>query len=203
MNLSYRWLRALAPELEDSPEQLADRMAELGAPVDELRPLGAELGDVVIANVLSAGPHPNADRLWLCRVDAGTGEVLSVVCGAPNVRAGGWYPFAPVGASLPGGVTIRKARIRGEISQGMLCSERELGLGSDQAGIMELTGRFSPGEPLRTVLELDDVRIVADVTANRPDLLSHIGFARDLAPAGEADVRLPAPPGGRPALYEG
>ncbi len=191
MNVSYRWLTALAPELEGTPEQIADRLAMYGAPVDEIVSVGAEIEDIVIARVEGVRRHPNADRLSLCEVDAGTGEVFQVVCGAPNVRAGHYYPFAPVGASLPGGIKIRKAKIRGEESRGMLCSERELGLGRSHEGIMELHGEYTPGEPFVPALGLDDVRLVVDVTPNRPDLLSHWGVARELAPGGEAGLRLP------------
>jgi len=195
MNISYRWLTSLAPGLTDAPERVADRLAMYGAPVDELVSIGASIGDIVVARVERVERHPNADRLSLCEVDAGTGELLQVVCGAPNVRAGGYYPFAPVGAELPGGIRIRKSKIRGVESQGMLCSERELGLGRDHSGIMELPGEIEPGASFVAALGLDDVRIVVDVTPNRPDLLSHLGVARELAPGGEAGLRLPAFPG--------
>lgn len=190
MNISYRWLRALAPTITDTPEQLAERLGMLGAPVDELTRVGAELADIVIARVADVRPHPNADRLRLCMVDAGGNGVLQVVCGATNVQAGGFYPFAPVGASLPGGVVIRKAKLRGEVSEGMLCSARELGLGRDHSGIMELSGEWAPGASFVESLGLDDARLLIDVTANRPDLLSHLGVARELAPGGQADLRL-------------
>lgn len=189
MNISYLWLRALAPTITDTPERVAERLGMLGAPVDELTLLGAELGDIVIARVAEVQPHPNADRLRLCTVDAG-GETLQVVCGAANVEAGGFYPFAPVGASLPGGMVIRKARLRGEVSEGMLCSARELGLGRDHAGLMALSGEWSPGSSFVESLGLNDARLVIDVTPNRPDLLSHLGVARELAPGGAADLRL-------------
>jgi len=197
MNISHRWLQALVPGLRGSPKEIADRLAMYGAPVDEIVEVGAEISGVVIARVVDARRHPNADRLNLCQVDAGTGTLLNVVCGAPNVRAGSFYPFAPVGTSLPGGVTIRKAKIRGEESQGMLCSARELGLGREHEGILMLHGEFTPGESFIAALALDDARIVVDVTANRPDLLSHIGVARELAEKGEQDIVLPAFPGGR------
>jgi phenylalanyl-tRNA synthetase beta chain len=181
MNLSYRWLQALLPGLVQTPEWIAARLAAYGAPVDEIRPIGAALGDIRIARVIEAIQHPNADRLSLCKVDAGTGELLSVVCGAPNVRAGAFYPFAPVGATLPGGLQIRKAKIRGETSEGMLCSARELELGRDHDGILQLHGDYEPGAAFTQAVGLDDIRIVVDVTPNRPDLLSHIGVARELA----------------------
>lgn len=195
MNISYHWLKALAPGLEDSPAQVADRLALYGAPVDEMVSLGAAIEDVVIGRIERVEKHPNADRLSLCIVDAGGAEPLQVVCGAPNVRAGTFYPFAPVGAALPGGIKIRRAKIRGVESQGMLCSERELGLGREHGGIMELQGDLTPGEPFVPALGLDDLRIVVDVTPNRPDLLSHLGIARELAPGGIDGVVLPAFPG--------
>lgn len=191
MNISYRWLTALAPDLEVTPQEVADRLAMYGAPVDEIVALGEPIADVIVGRVVSVRKHPNADRLSLCEVDAGAGEPLQVVCGAPNVRADAFYPFAPVGASLPGGIKIRKAKIRGETSNGMLCSERELGLGRSHEGLMELHGTFTPGEPFAPALGLDDVRFVVDVTPNRPELLSHYGVARELAPGGRAGVRLP------------
>ncbi len=196
MNVSYRWLQALAPELKDSPQEVADRLAMYGAPVDEIIDLSGSIKDIVVARVEAVRRHPNADRLSLCEVDAGVGERVPVVCGAPNVRAGAYYPFAPVGASLPGGIRIRKAKIRGEESRGMLCSERELGLGRDHSGIMELPGEYEPGESFVAAVGLDDTRFVVDVTPNRPDLLSHLGVARELASGGEAGIILPAFPGG-------
>ncbi len=197
MNISYRWLQSIAPGLEGTPHELAERLAMLGAPVDEVVDLGAGIGDVVIARVGEVRPHPNADRLRICTVDAGTGQPLQVVCGAPNVESGGLYPFAPIGATLPGGVEIRKAKLRGEESQGMLCSARELGLGRDHGGLMALHGAFSPGAPFVQALGLDDWRLVVDVTPNRGELLSHLGVARELAPRGEDGIELPRFPGDR------
>jgi phenylalanyl-tRNA synthetase beta chain len=189
MNVSYRWLLELAPTIQESPEGVAERLGMLGAPVDELAALGAGIGDILIARVEEVRPHPNADRLRLCTVDAGNGAI-QVVCGAPNVVAGRHYPFAPVGSALPGIGTIRRAKIRGEVSEGMLCSPRELGLGRDHAGLLTLSDEWRPGASFLESLQLDDTRLVLDVTANRPDLLSHLGVARELAPGGAADVRL-------------
>lgn len=198
MNVSYQWLRALLPGLEDSPEEVGHRLAMLGAPPDDIVRPGKGLADIVIGRVAGTRPHPNADRLSLCDVEAG-GETLQVVCGAPNVEVGRCYPFAPVGATLPDGMRIRKAKIRGEQSQGMLCSERELGLGRDQSGIMTLSGELEPGASFVEALSLDDARLVLDVTPNRPDLLSHLGVARELA-ANADGILLPALPGGEPRI---
>jgi phenylalanyl-tRNA synthetase beta chain len=201
MNISYRWLQSLVPSLTESPRSLADRLGMLGAPVDELLDLGAGISDVVIARVDEVRPHPNADKLRLCSVDAGGGERLQVVCGAPNVEAGRFYPFAPIGATLPGGIAIKKAKLRGEVSEGMLCSARELGLGRDHTGLMTLAGEWEPGAPLVPRLGLDDARLVVDITPNRPDLLSHLGIAREVAELGVEDVRLaPFSEGGEPPL---
>src|SRR3954447_6868710 len=198
MDISYSWLKALAPSIQGTAREVADRLALLGAPVDEVIDLGAELGDVLIARVDEVRPHPNADKLRICTVTAGKGEPLQVVCGAPNVQAGRFYPFAPVGATLPGGVEIKEARLRGEASRGMLCSARELGLGRDHAGLMTLAGDYAPGTRFREALGLDDYRLVVDVTPNRGELLSHVGIARELAPEGVDDVELPPIPGAPP-----
>ena len=195
MDVSYRWLKALAPGIEGSAREVADRLAMLGAPVDEVVDLGGELGDVVIARVDAVRQHPNADRLRICTVVAGDGEPLQVVCGAPNVEAGRYYPFAPVGARIPGGMELKKAKLRGEWSEGMLCSARELGLGRDHAGIMTLAGKWTPGTRFREALGLDDWRLVVDVTPNRGELLSHVGIARELAPGGVDGIELPKFPG--------
>jgi phenylalanyl-tRNA synthetase beta chain len=194
MNVSYRWLKELLPGLEMEPEAVADHLALRGAPVEGMEVPGAGLGDVVVGKVVEAGPHPNADRLRLCRVDGGEG-VVQVVCGAPNVKEGTFYPFAPVGAVLPGDFRIRKAKIRGERSVGMLCSARELGLGTDHTGILELPGEHTPGEPFVKALGLDDTTLDVEITANRGDLLSHLGVARELVEAAGDPPALPELPG--------
>ena len=114
-------------------------------------------------------------------MDDGSGTLLEVVCGAPNVTAGAMYPFARSGTLMPAGFKIEKKKIRGFTSNGMLCSANELGLGEDQAGILELDTDAAPGTPLLSVLPLGDVRLVLDVLPNRPDLLSHLGVARELS----------------------
>lgn len=183
MNVSYRWLRNLAPALSGTPHDLAARITQLAVPVDEVVDLARGLEDVVVARVARVRPHPNADHLVLCEVQTGDG-VAQVVTGAPNVVEGAFYPFVAVGGTLPGGVAIQRVKLRGVWSDGMLCSERELGLGRDATGIMRLSGTFEVGAPLVKALGLDDHRLVIDVTANRPDLLGHWGVARELARGG-------------------
>jgi phenylalanyl-tRNA synthetase beta chain len=194
MNVSARWIRDLVPGLSLTPDEMSDLLALRGAPVESVTSPGEGLDDVVIGRVLTAEPHPDADRLTLCTVEGGEGAV-QVVCGAPNVRAGAFYPFAPVGAILPGDFKIKKAKIRGQVSQGMLCSAKELGLGTDHSGILELEGEWTPGDPFAPALGLDDATLDVEVTANRGDLLSHAGVARELAGEGGGRVELPELPG--------
>lgn len=195
MNVSYRWLKEMVPGLQLTAEEVASHLALRGAPVEGMISPGAELGDVVVGKVLTAGRHPNADRLSLCTVDAGAEAPFQVVCGAPNVKAGSWYPFAPAGSNLPGGLHLKKSKIRGEVSEGMLCSSRELGLGTEHDGILEIFGDFTPGESFVRALGLDDVTLDVETTSNRGDLLSHVGIARELAAEGSGVVRLAPLPG--------
>ena len=190
MKASLRWLSDLLGTPLEAGETRA-RLTMLGALVEGVEPLHQDLARVVVAEVLEVARHPNADRLSLCKVNAG-GPVLSVVCGATNVAAGKRYPFAAVGTTLPGGLVLERRKIRGEYSEGMLCSARELRLGEDQEGILELETDAAPGTPLLQVLPLADTRLEIDVTPNRPDLLCHAGLARDLGASLTKPVRLPA-----------
>jgi len=191
VNASHEWLAAFAPTGLD-PAGVRDALTARVATVDDLVPLRADLAGIVVARVLEAAPHPDSDHLWVTRVDVGGSEMLDVVCGAPNVVAGALYPFAPVGAVLPGGLRIERRRIRGATSNGMLCSARELGLGTDHAGIMELVTDHKPGARFLDAFPAGDVRFVVDVLPNRPDLLSHEGLGRELA--AHAGVPLRRPP---------
>src|SRR6266480_660162 len=190
MIVSRRWLEALLGRPLEGND-IADRLARQVAPVDGVVPIHQDLREVVIARVLEVKQHPNADRLSLCQVDAGNGAPLEVVCGAPNVQAGKLYPFAPVGATLPGGLKLERRKIRGIESNGMLCSAKELGLGADQAGILELDTQAPPGTPFLEAIPIADEQIIIDVSANRPDLLCHKGVARELAVSLGATVKLP------------
>lgn len=195
MKVSRRWLEAFLRR-ELTIRDLVEKFAMLGAPVDAVEPLHAELKDIVVALVEEVRPHPNADRLRLCTVNDGKPERHHVVCGASNVVVGAKYPFAPIGATLPGGLVIEQRKLRGETSEGMLCSSRELGLGADHEGIMTLTTEAEPGTALLAALSLDDDRLELDVSPVRPDLLGHKGIARELAAAYQIQFRLPEIPGG-------
>jgi phenylalanyl-tRNA synthetase beta chain len=199
MNISLRWLEAfLRRPLE--ARDVAERLTMLGAPVDAVEPLHTDLGDLVVGLVEEVRQHPNADRLRVCLVNDGAPERRNVVCGAPNVTAGKRYPFARIGTTVPHGkggepMRIERAKLRGEVSEGMLCSARELGLGQEHDGILELDTDAAPGTPLLEAVPLSDHRLVVDVTPNRPDLLCHKGVARELAAAYQTPFRLPVVPG--------
>ncbi|MEJ2483693.1 MAG: phenylalanine--tRNA ligase subunit beta, partial [Gemmatimonadota bacterium] len=195
MDISVNWLRALVPGLEGTAQELADRISLGAIPVDRVVPVGDELSGIVVARVAEARSHPNADRLTLCRVDAGTGELIDVVCGAPNVEEGAFYPYVAPGRELPGGFRIESRKIRGEMSHGMLCSEKELGLGRDAGGILKLSGEFEPGTSFADAQGLPDARLELDLTPNRIDLACHVGVARELAPRDGPGVVLPVFPG--------
>ncbi|HEX4602113.1 MAG TPA: phenylalanine--tRNA ligase subunit beta [Gemmatimonadales bacterium] len=196
MIVSRRWLEALLERPLDAQEA-ARVLTTHTAPVDAVVPLHQDLGGILIARVLEVKRHPNADRLSLCVVDAGAGPV-EVVCGAPNVAAGKTYPYAPVGATLPGGTPLERKAIRGVLSNGMLCSARELGLGEDHAGILELDTAAAPGTRFVDAVPVADHQLVIDVPANRPDLLGHKGVGRELGAALGATLKLPALPGAPP-----
>jgi phenylalanyl-tRNA synthetase beta chain len=198
MNVSLRWLEAFLRRELDARD-VTDRLAMLGAPVDAVEPLYHELAPFVVAQVLEVAPHPDpkATKVRLTKVDDGTGAPLTVVCGAPNVTAGKRYPFARLGTRMPGprGFTIEARPIRGVVSQGMLCSARELGLGDEHDGILELATDAAPGTPFLEAVQLADTRLVVDVTPNRPDLLGHKGIARELSASYGVPFRLPPIPG--------
>ena len=197
MIISRRWLEALLGRSLVARE-VADRLTMTCAAVEAVVPLHQDLRDVLVAQVLETKPHPNADRLTLCLVDVGGSEgPVEVVCGAPNVQAGKKYPFAPVGAELPGGVKLERRKIRGVESNGMLCSARELGLGQDHAGILEIDTPAAPGTRFLEAMPIADDQFVIDVPANRPDLLCHKGVAREVAAVLGGTVKLPAILGGK------
>jgi phenylalanyl-tRNA synthetase beta chain len=193
--ISRRWLEALLGRPLDARD-VAERLTMHVAAVDAVIARHQDLGDILIGRVLEVKKHPNADRLSLCLVEAGAAPV-QVVCGAPNVRAGQTYPYAPVGAVLPGGVKLERRAIRGVESNGMLCSAKELGLGEDHAGILELDTAAAPGSRFVDAVAVADHQVVIDVPANRPDLLCHKGVARELGALLGAPVKLPPIPSSR------
>lgn len=183
MKLSYSWLRDyLKSDL--TPQQIADAMTSIGIEVDsvsEEEEIPGGLAGVVVAEVVECESHPNSDHLHITKVNDGTGELLTVVCGAPNVAAGQKVLFARLGAVLPGDFKIKKSKIRGVESFGMICAEDELGIGNDHAGIKVLPADAVVGTSAKDYLHLkSDAVIEYEITANRVDAASHIGVARDL-----------------------
>jgi phenylalanyl-tRNA synthetase beta chain len=193
MNASFKWLRDFV-DMDMSPNQLRDILTMRCATVDDVVALRSDLADIVVGRVVEAAHHPNSDHLWVTKVDAGDGPLHDVVCGAPNVVEGKLYPFARVGSTLPGGLKIEKRKIRGAVSEGMLCSARELGLGTDHQGILALDIEAAPGTPFLDVMPVGDTRIVIDVLPNRPDLLSHEGLAREIGAATGNQLHRPQHP---------
>ena len=190
MRLSTKWLREFTP-LDATTQSLSDTLTMLGLEVEDILHPFAGLKDVLVGHVIECGRHPEADKLSVCKVDAGQGEALDIVCGAPNVARGQKVPVAPVGAVLPGGLEIKKAKLRGLPSFGMICSERELGLSGDHDGIMVLPEDFAPGRRLLDALDLDEEVLEINVTPNRADCLSVLGLAREVALAFSLPLRLP------------
>jgi phenylalanyl-tRNA synthetase beta chain len=210
MKLPLSWLREWVA-IEAPAKEIAEALTLRGFYVEGIETHGRSYPGVVVARVLEANKHPNADKLSLCRVDAGAGE-LSIVCGAPNVRAGMFAALATIGATLPGGMTIKRAKIRGEESQGMLCSPRELEMSDEHLGILDLEvtlagrGALEIGRPLDAYLDPPDPVLEIEIPFNRPDGLGIVGLAREVkaafgaawTPAARAilDARWTPPSGG-------
>ncbi|MEO7743316.1 MAG: phenylalanine--tRNA ligase subunit beta, partial [Usitatibacter sp.] len=203
MKISVKWLREFVAIGDMPVAKLAHALTMGGLEVEEVTPVAANFSGIVVGQVKSVAPHPNADKLSVTTVDAGTGEILTIVCGAPNVAAGQKVPCALVGAKLPSSpsgagdqpvLEIRKAKLRGVESSGMLCSARELGLSQAHAGLMVLEDNAPVGRDIRDVLDLDDVYLTLKLTPNRGDCLSMAGVARDVAAITGARLTLPAPP---------
>jgi len=190
MNVSREWLGAFLGR-DVAAQELRDVITRHTATVDELVPLRQDLAPIVVARVVEAKRHPDSDHLWVTQVDAGGPERLEVICGAPNVTEGRLYPFAPLGTTMANGMKIERRKIRGIASNGMLCSARELGLGESHEGILELDLDVPTGTPLLAAMPVGDTRLVLDVGANRPDLLSHLGVAREVAAVLGVPAHLP------------
>jgi len=178
VNISEQWLREwVSPSL--TTDALAHQITMAGLEVDSIAPVAGSFSGVVVAEIISAEQHPDADKLRVCEVSTGDGTV-QIVCGAPNARAGLKAPLAKVGAVLPGDFEIKKAKLRGLESQGMLCAEKELGLSDNFDGLMELSADAPVGADVRDYLQLDDKIIEVDLTPNRADCLSVMGIAREV-----------------------
>jgi phenylalanyl-tRNA synthetase beta chain len=189
MKVSLSWLKDYI-DITMDPADLAEALTMAGLEVDSVSDRYAYLEGVIVGRVDEVAPHPNADKLTLCRVNTGEGQV-SVVCGAPNVKPGMLAPLARPGAVLPDGTRLEKSVIRGETSEGMLCSNAELGLGDDPNGIMSLDTALKPGAGLAQALDLSDTVFELDLTPNRPDCLSVIGIAREIAIIQNSPLKYP------------
>ena len=189
MKFTLNWLKEYI-DVDIPVESLADRLTMLGLEVDNVEPLYQDLVPVKVARINDVRPHPDADRLTLCDVSVGA-ETFQVVCGAPNAKPGLLTPIALPGTSLASGITVKKAKIRGQESIGMLCSERDLGISEDHTGIMELDGAVNDGQSLVEALSLEDTLIEVDLTPNRPDCTSVIGIAREVAGFTNQKLNLP------------
>ena len=191
MKFSEAWLREwVNPDLDT--RQLGDRLTMAGLEGEFFEPVAAEFSGVVVAEVLSVEAHPDADKLRVCQVEVGDGKALQIVCGAPNVRSGMKAPLATVGARMPEGLKIKKSKLRGVESHGMLCSARELGLSDEHKGLLELPADAPVGIDLRVYMRLDDTVISIGLTPNRGDCLGMEGMAREVAAVTGAALNPPA-----------
>jgi phenylalanyl-tRNA synthetase beta chain len=192
MKLSLNWLRDYA-DLDAPAGELSHAITFLGFEVEGVAVTGApRLDHVVVGEVRARDKHPNADKLSVCQVDVGpAGGVKTIVCGAQNYAVGDRVPVALPGAVLPGNFTIRQSKIRGQLSDGMMCSGRELGIGDDHQGLLILAGRPEIGLPINQVLPAGDTVFDVEITPNRPDCLSHLGMARELAAWFRKPLRYP------------
>jgi phenylalanyl-tRNA synthetase beta chain len=190
MKISLKWLSEYV-SAAGTPRELAHRLTMAGLEIEGMTRTAEGLEGVVVALIKESGPHPDAEKLSVTRVDAGGYGVLQVVCGAKNFKVGDKVPLATVGAKLPGGLEISKAKLRGVDSFGMLCSARELGLSEEHGGLLILEPELPVGLPIAKALGLDDTVFEVNVTPNRPDALSHLGIAREVGALGSSPVRPP------------
>ncbi|MGD8341760.1 MAG: phenylalanine--tRNA ligase subunit beta, partial [Gammaproteobacteria bacterium] len=204
MNISFDWLKQYV-EIDVTPTELAERLTLLGFEVDDTLEIGPQsLDGVVVGRVLNVRSHPDADRLVLCDVDLGHDEPSQIVCGAPNVEAGQLVPVAVPGTTLHlpdrddptkrTAIKLKKAKIRGQVSHGMICAEDELGLSDDHSGIMVLDDGAEIGMPFAEYLgdgALGDVVFDIELTPNRPDGTCHVGIAREVAALYDRELTLP------------
>ena len=191
MKINEHWIKELV-DTKLSADDIGAKLTMAGLELDGLEQASGDFNDVVVAKIIDIAPHPDADKLRVCQVDAGDAEPYQVVCGAANARAGLTTVLAKVGAKLPNDLNIKKAKLRGVESHGMLCSESELGLATEADGIFELPHDLTVGSNLRDVFKLDDKVLELDLTPNRADCFSALGIARDLAAILEQDFSEPS-----------
>ncbi len=191
MLLSMQWLRDFVP-YEGETQELGDRLTMLGLELEEIYNPFEAIAPIVVGHVVECGRHPEAEKLSVCKVDVGDSELLEIVCGAPNIAQGLNVPVAKVGTTIPGGLKIKKAKLRGIKSFGMICSERELELSDEHDGIMVLPEGLKPGQNFVEAMNLETTILDLGVTPNRADCLSMLGIAREAALAFNLPLTMPA-----------
>src|SRR5712692_790912 len=179
MRFSVNWLREFV-DLPKNPEEIAELLTRAGVETENIETRGAKIERVIVAQITASSRHPNADRLTVCEVNDGSATKRQIVCGATNYKVGDKVPLALPGTKLPNGTEIRKSKLRGVESEGMLCSAIELGLGADAAGLLILSPEAKIGAPISDLFP-DDTILDVEITPNRGDLLSHFGLAREIA----------------------
>ncbi|MCF7824104.1 MAG: phenylalanine--tRNA ligase subunit beta [Candidatus Marinimicrobia bacterium] len=190
MNISYNWLKEYI-DIDLEPKVLAEKLTDAGLEAVIVETLPEFFETIVVGHVISREQHPDADKLSVCMIDLGAGEAQQIICGAPNIAAGQNVPVATVGTRFPDGNAIKKAKLRGVESNGMVCSERELELSQDHSGIMVLDESAKPGTNMKSYLSGNDVSIELDLTPDRSDALGHLGIARDLAASLNLELKKP------------
>src|SRR5207249_3721606 len=179
MKFSVNWLREFV-DLPKNAEDVADLLTRAGVETENIETRSAKIDNVIVSHITASSRHPNADRLTVCEVDDGSGTKRQIVCGATNYKVGDKVPLALPGAKLPNGLEIRKSKLRGVESEGMLCSAIELGLGEDASGLLILSPDAKVGATIADLFPTDTILDV-EITPNRGDLLSHFGLAREIA----------------------
>jgi phenylalanyl-tRNA synthetase beta chain len=187
MKFSVNWLREFV-DLPSSADDLAELLTLAGIEIESIEQPDAKIDKVIIAQIMASSQHPSADRLTVCEVDDGSGQTRRIVCGATNYKVGDKVPLALPGAVLPNGLQIRKSKLRGVESEGMLCSGKELGLSEDAAGLLILSPEAEVGAPIEDLFPMDTILDV-EITPNRGDLLSHFGLAREIAALTKKELR--------------
>src|ERR1044071_6712231 len=187
MKFSINWLREFV-DLPEQSQEVADLLTRAGVETKHIERRGAKIDNVIVSQITASSRHPNADRLTVCEVDEGSGTKRQIVCGATNYKVGDKVPLALPGAKLPNGLEIRKSKLRGVESEGMLCSPIELGLGQDASGLLILSPDAKIGAPIANIFPTDTILDV-EITPNRGDLLSHFGLAREIAALTEKKLK--------------